>query len=140
MVDGTGKTGSVVKTKLEVGGMRKGRAPVGEAWLLDGIVVNLRPVNVRYACHTLLLVLISPPPLNASRASTNLPFQTAGIERGSSRFSSLVSCKDVECMLRSGCSSPLGKLVRRVYVERESIKQALYWLWSLEPLPLNMIW
>ncbi len=81
-----------------------------------------------------------PPPLNASRASTNLPFQTAGIERGSSRFSSLVSCKDVECMLRSGCSSPLGKLVRRVYVERESIKQALYWLWSLEPLPLTMIW
>lgn len=89
-------------------------------------------------CLPYALVSSEFPPLNASRAITNLPLQTAGIERGSSRFSSLVGCKDVESMLRSGCSSPLGKLVRRVYVDRESIKQALYWSWSLEPLPLTM--
>lgn len=59
-------------------------------------------------------------------ASTNLPFQTTGIKRGSSNFGSLSSCKDIKCMLRSGCSSPLGQLVRRVCAERESIKQALH--------------
>ena len=57
---------------------------------------------------------------------TNLPFQAAGIERGSSDPSSLGSCEDIECMLRPGCDCALGKLVRRVGAKRKSIEQALY--------------
>ena len=53
LVDGTGGVGSLADAELNVGGMRKGREPVGEAWLFDGMVMNSRPVNLRYACRLL---------------------------------------------------------------------------------------
>ena len=44
LVEGMGRLVVVV---VETGGKRKGRAPVGEAWLFDGMVVKVRPVNLR---------------------------------------------------------------------------------------------
>lgn len=31
-------------------GRRNGRAPVGDAWLLDGVISKSIPTNFRYAC------------------------------------------------------------------------------------------
>lgn len=74
------------------------------------------------------------------QSTTHLPFQTARIERRSSNVGSLNVREDVKCMLRPGGSCSPGKLIWRICAKRESIKKALYRLWSSEPVPLAMIW
>ena len=56
LVEGMGRIGSVVDAEVEgwVEGRRKGREPVGEAWLFEGMVMKERPVNLRYACRELV--------------------------------------------------------------------------------------
>ena len=60
-------------------GRRKGRAPVGEAWLLEATVAKSTPVNLRYTYHSLSVSSVSDFRIKWT-AQTYLPFQTAGIE------------------------------------------------------------
>lgn len=53
--EGTGEGGASGNVELDADGRRNGRAPFGEAWLLDEIVTKEKFLNFRYACHNVLV-------------------------------------------------------------------------------------
>ena len=79
LVDTIGSWATDVVESPSLAGSRNGNAPLGEAWLLEDTVTNGTPLIFRnvYNHHSSASDMVHL----SIEASSNLPFQTGGVER-----------------------------------------------------------
>lgn len=102
-------------------GRRKGNAPVGDAWLLDGVISKSTPRNFRYA-YKQTRDQYKVETLWA-RIATHLPFETLGIKGRATMARIGRLTEDKQLVLLPAERSTLRNVICRISSQRELVKK-----------------
>jgi hypothetical protein len=105
-------------------GRRKGKAPVGDAWLLDGVISKSTPTNFRYA-YCRIRDQYTVETLGA-RIATYLPFETLRVKRRATMARIGRFTEDKQLVILSAERSTLRYFVCRVSSQRKLVKKGFY--------------